>query len=100
MIGKNRGFLSWAALGLGGVLLVGSFFEFLHLAEKQQQLGFPRSAALLRAVVIAELVLVVITAAVVWRSARRATALVIIAGVVLLLGVVDVIFTAQTGVIP
>ena len=81
-------------------MLVGSLFEFLHLAAKQQQLGFPRSDSLLRAVVIAEVVLVVLAVALVLRSARRATALVIIAGVVLVLGVVDVIFTAQAGVIP
>ncbi len=81
-------------------MLVGSLFEFLHLAEKQQLLGFPRGAALLRAIVVAEVVLVVLTVALALRSARRATALAIIAGVVLVLGVVDVIFTAQAGVIP
>jgi len=81
-------------------MLVGSLVEFLHLAEQQRQLGFLRSATLLRAAVIAEAVLVILTAALALRLAGRATALVIIASVVLLIGVIDVIFTAQAGVIP
>src|SRR5947207_15528996 len=94
---QNRAFLSWAALGLGGIMLVGSLVEFLHLAEQQQQLGFLRSATLLRAAVIAEAVLVILTAALALRLAGRATALVIIASLALLLRRTDVNLTPPHG---
>lgn len=81
-------------------MVIGSLLEFLRLADKEQRLGFAASARLLRGIVIAEVVVVLLTVLLVLRATRRANRVIIIAGVVLLIGLVDVIFTAQAGVIP
>jgi len=92
--------LSWTAFGVGTIMLIGSLVEFVRLADKQQRLGFARSAELLRGVAVAEVAVVILTVALVIRTAGIASRVPIIGGLVLLVGIVNVIFSAQAGVIP
>jgi hypothetical protein len=90
--------LSWGALGIGAILVVGSLVEVLRIADRQQQSGFTSSAGLLRGMVVGEVVVVILVVSLLRVIGNRQ--LTTIAGVVLLVGLIDVIFTAQAGVIP
>ena len=90
--------LTWAALAVGGVLTVASLIEFLRLADRQERYGFPSSAGLLRGIVVGEIVLAIL-AVLLLRILGRSR-MPSFAGAVLLVGLIDVILSAQAGVIP
>lgn len=94
----RRVVLSWGALGVGAIMVVGSLIEVLRIADRQQLSGFTSSARLLRGIVAGEVVVVILVVTLLSAFGKRH--LTTIAGAVLLFGLIDVIFTAQAGVIP
>ena len=91
--------LSWVALGVGTIMVIGSLIEILRISDAQQRSGFASSAGLLHGLVMGEVVVLVLLAvALLYVVGKRR--LMILAGVVFVIGLVDVIFTAQAGVIP
>ncbi len=87
-----------AALSVGAAMAVGSLIEVLHIANKQQGAGFAASAGLLRALAAGEIVVLILLVLLLRAVGRRH--LTTLAGLTLVVGLIDVILTAQAGVIP
>lgn len=90
--------IAWAAFCLGALMVIGSVIEIFRLADRQQSLGFASNAGLLRVVVAGEMVIAILAVLVLRALGKKPLSS--SAGVVFFFGVIDVIFTAQAGVIP
>ena len=90
--------ISCAAFCVGALMLIGSVIEIFHIADRQQRLGFASNAGWLRGLVAGEMVIAVLAVLVLRALGKKQLSS--IAGVVFLFGLIDVIFTAQAGVIP
>lgn len=96
--------MAGAALGVGAIALVALLLAGLDLASYQQAQPGPdhqRSAATIRWIVIAQILGVLLACGlVVWRSRSTVRRLLIAAGVVWALSLVDLYFVAQAGAVP
>ena len=100
MRGRWRPIIGWATVGFGTLILVAALWEFLQLADKQQELGFGATARLLRIVVFAEVVVLIAASAVLLRASKFANRIMVLGVIILTIAVVDTVFATQATIIP